>query len=164
MLSVSREAICLSLNLPLWCAFAAVFSIILHCWKNSEMPFWPLTCSSYNNTALLQNTCFGVRLPCVLYMCLLDGAGSLQGDCPSLHPRSPLVSSALGHLVCSLPLCHPQGLPQIGLYAKYVYIFILQNQEVKRSGLPRSEHQLKSDRPRLESWFAPYLNDLGYIS
>lgn len=33
------------------------------------MSVWPLTSFSYNNIPLLQNTCLGVRLSCVLYVC-----------------------------------------------------------------------------------------------
>lgn len=126
------------------------------------MSFWPLTCFSYNSIPLLQNTCFRVRLPCVLHICPSSWpscAGSHGGDSPSLsshHHMCPLASCCPGPPDIQPSLCHSRGLPQTGLYVKSICIFILQNWEVK-SGRHSSEHQLKSDRPGFESWLGCFL-------
>lgn len=64
------------------------------------MSFWPLTSFDYNSIPLLQNTCLGVRLPCVLYICQSSwpNYASSPSDSPSFQDY---------YYKCSLASCFP---------------------------------------------------------
>lgn len=94
------------------------------------MSVWPLTSFSYNNIPLLQNTCLGVRLSCVLYVCRSSSPKCAGSPNDSLsfqgyHYRWLLASCSPEPPDRQLLLCHPQDFPPRELCSMSIYIFIL---------------------------------------
>lgn len=136
------------------------------------MSSWPLICFSYNNTALLQNTCLGVRLPCVLYMCSwpwhhsagsLGGHSSLHWQLPPQVPTGLMLPWATWYE--SFLFATLRAFPKQGSMSSVSIFSFFKTEKSRAVDFLGSEQQLKSDGPRFESWlWAYYLHELGHIS